>query len=73
MELWMSNNPDRSMPDDFDPEDWIAQWIHKKHPRLSNDHSSDFSQNGMGEVEALLREEVRIMLYGANRRCSDES
>lgn len=70
MELWVSNNPDRSMPNDFDPEDWIAQWIHKQHPRLSNDRSSDyfFSQDGTGEVEALLREEFWILVFGANRQ-----
>lgn len=70
VELWISNNPGGTVPDDFDAEDWIAQWVHQKHPRLSNDRPSDyfFSQDGMGEVEALLREEVRIMLYGSNRR-----
>lgn len=65
VELWISNNPGRAMPEDFDVEDWVDQWIHKKHPRLSNDRPSDyfFSQDGMGEVEALLREEFRIMFF----------
>lgn len=62
---WISNNPESSIPADFDAEDFVAQWIHKKQPRLGNDRPSElfFSQDGMGEVESLLRRTIRAMLY----------
>lgn len=55
------------MPADFDAEDFVAQWIHKKHPRL-DDRPSDlfFSQDGFAAVEHELRWTIREMLFESN-------
>lgn len=62
VELLLRNTPELDLK--TKPRDWVAQFVNKKQVRLANDRPSDLfaSQDGMGEVEALVREKLRELL-----------
>lgn len=59
LETVQANNPHIDL-DGLQPEDWLARWVNKRQSRLNNDAPAELfeSQDGMAEVEHLLREQL---------------
>lgn len=60
VELLQRNNPLTDLTRGLSVEEWLAQWVCKRHPRLNNEAPQALfaSQDGMSEVEHLLREQL---------------